>query len=806
MHKFDSSRRGKYRHRISPHALIDALEPRCLLQGAVTLSNNGTLSIVGSSFGNVIDVRYESQNVVATRDGQSIRFGRSGVKRLFLTGLGGDDSVFNRTNLPATLFGGAGNDTLRGGSAGENLNGGRGADVLSPGDGGNTLVVDSADAIDYARLSGRHFEITVTVGAANEAVGVIRHAGNVDQLVCVDANAFNIRLTDSADAAEIFAQGDYYPENPVRLRVDMAGGDDTLLRGIGDATTVLGSAGNDAFLLKKEFTRADYYNSVAFRDGGPGDDYFEAHLDFEDFTGGPGFDTVSFSDSHNTGLYIPDVSGEAERYVSDGVNNFVNRGDAIVALPDSYYSTGGNGDTIVGAGGEYSGGAGDDVFLVRNGVRDSVYGFGGNDHADADPFDYVEGVATTGPRPELDHLTRIVLPATPARVAVKSAPPALLTPAGTLVAAGTSASVQIQASQVGNQIIFKINGREVDRRDADTVARLWIDGGDGNDSLRNQTALPATLVGGAGNDTLADGGGDDLVIDLNGQNTTRIHRGKNRWRGNFQTIDYRDSTADRNFLVESYPYNVFTGGLRVERGDRDADYNAEHTDLVTIYGSSWFDVRLTAGPDTVVARSYGEEGYGGSSVTIDMGEGDDILSSADLDDYGDIFVKGGPGNDRFSLDLFGDYVPTIDGGSGMDTATVTIFYDAVLPKNIDKFIILGGSTDNPPVVNDGDGSTVLDASRATGAIAIRGNGGDDTIIGTNFSDNLDGGNGNDRIEGRAGDDTLTGGSGRDRLFGGSGSDRFLARDRQPDFLDGGAGIDTAEVDLDLDTQFGIEGG
>ena len=38
--------------------------------------------------------------------------------------------MVNSTDLPSSLYGGAGNDTLEGGAAGDILNGGTGVDVL----------------------------------------------------------------------------------------------------------------------------------------------------------------------------------------------------------------------------------------------------------------------------------------------------------------------------------------------------------------------------------------------------------------------------------------------------------------------------------------------------------------------------------------------------------------------------------------------------------------------------------------------------------------------------------------------------
>jgi hypothetical protein len=70
----------------------------------------------------------------------------------------------------------------------------------------------------------------------------------------------------------------------------------------------------------------------------------------------------------------------------------------------------------------------------------------------------------------------------------------------------------------------------------------------------------------------------------------------------------------------------------------------------------------------------------------------------------------------------------------------------------------------------------------------------DRLRGTSGSDKLLGRGGRDRLNGLAGDDCLNGNRGRDRLGGGPGNDVLRARDGSRDFLNCGAGDDTAVVD------------
>lgn len=72
---------------------------------------------------------------------------------------------------------------------------------------------------------------------------------------------------------------------------------------------------------------------------------------------------------------------------------------------------------------------------------------------------------------------------------------------------------------------------------------------------------------------------------------------------------------------------------------------------------------------------------------------------------------------------------------------------------------------------------------------VRGDYGNDSLIGSAGNDSLDGGAGNDTIQGNAGDDLLAGGEGIDALDGGDGNDT-LNGCCGDDRLTGGAGDDT----------------
>jgi len=78
---------------------------------------------------------------------------------------------------------------------------------------------------------------------------------------------------------------------------------------------------------------------------------------------------------------------------------------------------------------------------------------------------------------------------------------------------------------------------------------------------------------------------------------------------------------------------------------------------------------------------------------------------------------------------------------------------------------------------------------------IRGQAGDDAILGSPKADLIDGGSGDDRLNGRGGNDEVVGGLGPDRLLGGSGRDRIEASEHDVDaFIGCGSENDIAFID------------
>ena len=160
-------------------------------------------------------------------------------------------------------------------------------------------------------------------------------------------------------------------------------------------------------------------------------------------------------------------------------------------------------------------------------------------------------------------------------------------------------------------------------------------------------------------------------------------------------------------------------------------------------------------------------------VSIYGNDGDDILKGRTT---GANALYGGSGDDYLVVGRAGDYV---DGGSGYDQVSYSLSTTAVTVNS-------QTSLDVESIIGSKFGDRV-DLSGQTSAAAegmpysIRGDLGNDTLIGSGFNDVITGGSGVDSLVGGAGNDVLTGGTGlgdgttdtsHDVMTGGSGSDIF----------------------------------
>jgi Ca2+-binding RTX toxin-like protein len=279
------------------------------------------------------------------------------------------------------------------------------------------------------------------------------------------------------------------------------------------------------------------------------------------------------------------------------------------------------------------------------------------------------------------------------------------------------------------------------------VTRIRAVLGDKDDTFANKTSYgsrPATVGGGAGNDTLIGGMVDDLLSG--------------------------DAGNDRVF--GGYGNDTLAGG----DGNDTLSDGLRGND--TLSGG--------AGRDTL-SGGWGEDivmgGEGNDVLNGDEGR-DRVQGGADND-----VINGGPdsdgllgeaGNDRL---LGGGGADVVDGGIGTDTVS----YAYVVRAGA----YVSGDFSRTAV----EGSTPNDHDFLYRLENFVGTPGNDRVGGDTGPNTIDGGAGNDEIDGDAGNDSLHGGAGADRFRGGTGND----------VIHGGAGADLVTADQGDDIAYGQDG-
>jgi len=214
-----------------------------------------------------------------------------------------------------------------------------------------------------------------------------------------------------------------------------------------------------------------------------------------------------------------------------------------------------------------------------------------------------------------------------------------------------------------------------------------------------------------------------------------------------------------------------------------------------------------SGDDTIVGTDLDDEIYGnGGDDLIIGGGGNDLLSGGDGNDTihgganddtiyggtGENWLYGDDGNDTiysqptdFGFGLWINPVDHIDGGSGIDTLYLQRDFAQYHWSSL--YLNISDPTKT---------ATLQDGTTITGIESLHFFGGDesDIVIGGIGNNVLNGGGGSDSLTGGPRDDVLDGGPGADTMYGGGGNDYFYSIGTDPDWIDGGDGIDTARID------------
>ncbi|MBI1315204.1 hypothetical protein GC176_28265 [bacterium] len=315
-------------------------------------------------------------------------------------------------------------------------------------------------------------------------------------------------------------------------------------------------------------------------------------------------------------------------------------------------------------------------------------------------------------------------------------------------------------------------------------------GGLGDDLLRGQGSTGDTLHGSDGDDTLDGGSGNDVIYEVFDGDAT-LTNSVMTGRGNDTVISAERAVLQGSGVSAGQRFDLtafFTAGLTsstvVGSGGDDTILATDGSDVINGAGGS----------DVVDGRGGNDRLFGGSGAdTLLGGAGDDLLKG--LGGTGDR-LSGGDGND------------TLNGGRGVDRVFETGDVDFTLTNSS----LTGLGTDVIQAIevaelNGGPSDNVIDVSTFSGFkgfTLLRGNGGNDSIIGSAMNDVINGGDGNDTLLGKVGNDTLNGEDGNDGLSGADGDD-VLDGGRGYDIGFGGMGNDSLAGGNAVDTLIGGDG-
>lgn len=526
-----------------------------------------------------------------------------GTANDFLVGGGGNDMLDGGEGSGNdTFLGGTGNDTLIGRGGNDVLDGGAGADTMDGGDGDDTYFVDNAGDViidssgnDTANVSTMSF--TIAEGSTIETFNVTSAGGTT-----VNGNGSANRINGGAgndtlnggggnDTITGAAGDDTIDGGAGNDDLDGGTGNDTISGGDGDDRirggtgndTMFGGNGNDLFLLQ------DGGQDRALGDAGDDGFLFGASFDRDDtVNGGTGNDQIGLQGDYSAGVRVGDVSnidafillsGSDTRF-GDTANN---RYDYNLATSDSNVAAGQTliidanrllaGEDVIFDGSRetdgsffvyggmgtdnYTGGAGDDVFLFRNS------GFTG-----ADRIDGGGGSDQLGLQGDYTGANALVL------------------------GANTLANVEGIVLLSGRDTRFgrdtgQNNSYQITSNDANVASGqlFTVDGGTlrANETLRfdgsAETDGRFRLFGGAGGDTLTGGAGADLIRGNGGADTLTGGAGNDVFA--YRAVE--DSTVQAHDSILD-----FNRGDLIDLSLIDADTTRDGNQAFTFIGSGAF--------------------------------------------------------------------------------------------------------------------------------------------------------------------------------------------------------------------------
>jgi Ca2+-binding RTX toxin-like protein len=660
------------------------------------------------------------------------------------TGLGMDTLIgienANGTAFADTFIGNDGDNWLWGGNdavgAGDTIDGQGGNDLIANGVGDH--VLNGGDGIDtfsfYAFAAPTNATISLALqGAAQDTgAGIMTLTGfenlsgsNFADTLIGDDNS---NLLAGGESGDVLIGGD---------------GNDTLY---GDG--YVGTSGNPSGPITT-------YSDLSLLGSVGGDDMLEGGLGDDVIDGGGGTDTASYANAsgrvevvlYRLGAGNGDSAGADGFDLLYGIENLTGsaHNDLLIGNDLGNVLAGGDGyDSLYGRGGNdtVDGGSGDD--FLNGGLGDDVIDGG----AGYDRAAFYEDAGPSGVTVNLNLQ-------------------------GTAQDTGQGMDILLNIENVSGSIYGdRLTGDDNDN---------WLWGS-------ASTLTDGTIVT-TNNDTLAGGGGNDLLIVGIGNHVVDGGTGTDTFRFN------ENGAAETGITLSL-----------LSQGAAQASSNGDWTltGIENLSGSISGDNLIGDGNANVLAGDLGDDvlsGDAGNDTLYGDGQiswdGHGTGGSGPITTYADAtgnYVGAVPGNDTLEGGLGDD---TLDGGGGIDTATYAHASGAV---SVDLgFGAASGADGDDTLVNmeNVTGSEFADVITGNGlANVLDGLGGNDSIAGGAGDDTITGGDGDDFLQGDFGDnnitaignDTIYGGNGNDGLRGGAGDDMMYGGANN-DLFRGNSGVD-----------------
>ena len=511
----------------------------------------------------------------------------------------GTDIIQDFQNIIGSNF----NDVLRGSDGLDNVMEGLGGNDTIDGRGGN-------DTASYAHATGG-VTVDLTISGAQNVGG----GAGTDTLISIE----NLLGSEFADTLK-GTSGDNV--------LDGQDGNDALDLSLGGNDTALGGDGDDTISFGASLTAGDAV------DGGDGNDTLVLAGDYSaglTFTAAmmANVEILKLAGGHSYKLTLSDANVAAGQTLSIDAS-MLGTSDALVF--DGSAETNGSFAVTGGAGNDtLTGGAGNDAFDLSRGGNDTVKGGAGNDTISF-------GGALTA--------SDIVDGGTGSDTLVLAGDYS----SGVVFSAATMVNVETLRLAAGHSYKLTLNDANVAAMQTLTIDASAL--GVANSLVFDgsaETNASFDIIGGAGNDTLTGGAGNDQ-FDLS-------HGGNDTVQGGAGSDTFQFGAA----LSAS---DKIDGGAGSDTVVLDGDYSAG----LTFAAATMVDVetlKLAGGHSYTLTMSDGNVAAGGT-LTIDASKlgGGDVLTfdgSAELD--GAYVVKGGKGDDHI---IGGGGADKLLGGKGDD--------------------------------------------------------------------------------------------------------------------------------------------